>query len=487
MRLLLCLALAQDPHDLDSLKAAILNRNWSEADALSERCLRGRPDSPEVLHLRGHVLNRLERYEAALPLLRRAGELGRVDGPFLLDLGMALLHAGAPEDAVAALTKAADALSAPAPAIYFRGHAHVKRKAWADAIADFDRAAELEPKLKQPCDLFAAQALQAQGQDEDAARRARSAREGPLSDVSRAADLLRGFRLGPLGPEDYRVSLRLGYEPVENATFIRNSQPVIGEFGRRNDWRSVVGLDAGVRPWRPGRFELELSDSFTMTRYHDLEEFNSDLNVAAAELSWRDGPWSARLRPEWAYELKDSDPFSSEWSVGAGASCRHDASLSTSVDLRLSQVDYYAAVGTSELDRDGRVVRLTGALLARSPSLADLRARLHLSLAGSETEGAEYDGMLFETGLAVLLELPLDVTLSSRLVFQWNRYEDPSAVNPLGPRRHDFVMVAGAELARQVAGPAWLVLAWNRIDNDSNTDAWSYATSWWTFGVELRQ
>ncbi len=485
MTLIIALALClQDEHDLGRLKAAILERNWQAADTISERYVRNTPDSAEGQHLRGHVLNRRERYGEALVPLRRAGELGRADGPYWLDLGMAELHAASADDAVTHLTKAAELLPAPGPAIYLRGHAHLKRKAWRDAVDDFNRAAELEPKLKQACDTFAGQALQELGEAEESKRRLEEARRGPLPDLSKAAELaLSGVRLGESkGP--WSVNLRLAVEPVKNAIFLGSGLTVPSDLGRKNDWRSIVGLDADLRLPAPDGMELRLADSFTDTHYRELEEFNSELNTLSLDWSMKCRPFVFRAKPEWSYELRDSDSFIATLSLGAGADWYAHPDWWSSLDVRHERYEYFEKVTSQALDRDGFTTRVT---LAQSARFGWAVLRIHVAGEHIVTEGKEYDADSVEGGLSASLSLPWEISLVGRLVLRRRVHEDPSVAGFAGPDRHDQSLIARIEISRPIIGPLHAVLGFTAYDNQSNYDEWSYTSRSVLVGVDLRR
>ena len=479
----LLLILFQDNGDLDRLLAAVLNHDWPDAARRAELYVRGHPESIEGWTLRGRSLNHLESYEEALPALQKAEALGAKDGVFFFDLGMAELHAGSADDAVAHLTKAAESLPAPAPAIYLRGHAHLKRKAWADAIADFNRAAELEPKFRQPCDLFAAQALKEQGDEAEAKKRAEAAKNGPLPELSKAAELLTGARFSLLNSDDYAINLRLAAEPVKNAIYLGRGLPTPTDFGRRNDWRGVLGFDGRARFWKSGLLSAEASDSFTLTRYRDISDFNDDLNLLSLELKWDGRPVSVRLRPEWNYERRDNDPFLSEWAIGVGADYHWNPDSRTALDLKGSSVDYYGSVPVSELDRDGTTTRIA---LSQNFRGETWWLRLHLAASRTNTEGSDYDETQTETGVLATLDLPWEIKAAGRLVFQVSLHDNPSVINPAGPERHDQSWIAGVELSRRVWGPVVAVIGFSVLENRSNYDEWTYRTSSLTFGFELR-
>ncbi len=485
MNLIIALALCvQDEHDLGRLKAAILDRDWPAADTISERYAGNRPDSAEGQHLRGHVLNRLERYGEALAPLRKAGELGRADGPYWLDLGMAELHAASADDAVAHLTKAAELLEAPGPAFYFRAHAHLKRKAWREAIDDFNRAAELEPKLKQPCDTFAGQALQELGEEDEARRRLEDARRGPLPDLSKAAELaLSGVRLGESkGP--WSVNLRLAVEPVKNAIFLGSGLTVPSDLGRKNDWRSIVGLDADVRLPAPSGMELRLGDSFTDTHYRELEEFNSDLNILSLDWRMEQRSFVFRARPEWSYEFRDGDSFIATLSLGAGVDWYAGPDWWTSLDLRHERAEYFEEVSSQALDRDGFTTRVT---FSESARFGWAVLRIHAAGEHIATEGKEYDADGMEAGLSASLSLPWEISLVGRVALRRRVHEDPSVAGFGGPDRHDQSLIARIEVSRPIVGPLHAVLGFTAYDNQSNYDEWSYTSRSVLFGVDVRR
>lgn len=476
------LALLQDDPAMDELQVAVLNKDWTAADRLSERYVQDHPMSAAGWSLRGHVLNRLAKYADALEALRRARREGATDPRTYFDLGMAQLHAGDPDEAVSNLTIAAETLKAPA--IYLRGHAHLKRKAWKEAHADFSQAAALDPNLKQACDLFSAQALKEMGQDQESRDRLETARDGPLPELSRAAEqLLSGLTLGTR-TDEFSFDLRVSYEPVRNAIYIGKGLAVPGDLGRRDDWRTVYTATGRGRLWAEGDLELSVLDIFAVTRYQHLGEFNSELNILVGELRYQRKPWVIRLQPEWDYERRDDAPQSSDLIASASVDYYESEAWWTTVELRRTETAYLSDVPADYLDRDGFSYR---GLVAQNYRGEMLWARLHLSYERLYTEGKEYDSNTTEVGLMAVIELPYEFSLTARASHRWRNHDNPSIFDPSGSDRKDRIQVYGIEISRLVFGPVALVAGYNYLEQRSNEDEWTFATSNWILGFELRR
>jgi tetratricopeptide (TPR) repeat protein len=473
------------PGDLDRIRTAAETRDLRSADEMSAKYLAEHPNSAAALLARGYVLNRLERYGEALDLFVRAREFGAGGENYLLEYGLATLHAGDPQRAFDLLTQAAKSARHPGKALYLRGHARLKLKDWKGAAEDFEGAGNLEPSLRQACDLFRGRALQESGEQEEARRPLEEAKQGPRTDLARGAELLlRGARFG-LRDDNLSLDVRFAVEPVQNAIFLGKGLAVPNDLDRRNDWRGVSTVDLRARLWSSGDWALSIADLFTNTTYAHIHEFNSNLNLLIGELRWERRPWVVRLLPEWDYETRDGDPLYSDLVISGGLDYYATEEWVTSLEARRSFVEYTLDVPSRALDRDGTATRVFLAQGYRDEARG-LRVRIHGAFTRMVTEGDEYDADQFEVGWMVAWRLPFEFQFSHNGFVRWQDHDHPSVFSPGGPDRRDRVNRYAFELSRPILGPLALVVGYAWTENRSNLDEWTYTTSHWSFGVEYR-
>jgi tetratricopeptide (TPR) repeat protein len=197
---------ARDGQTHLALSAAYLHRGRAaEALVAAETALAAAPQDPAVHRQRGLALEALGRTVESVGAFERAWTLGSQDG------GTAFLAFRAADDAARATRAFSVAheqcLAAPAPlihasfdlldatisdtpllppSIYARGYAHLARKAFGDAVAEFRRAATADPLLADPAaslpELAAGTAALRRGELAEARRQLDSARiEAPAS------------------------------------------------------------------------------------------------------------------------------------------------------------------------------------------------------------------------------------------------------------------------------------------------------------------
>jgi tetratricopeptide (TPR) repeat protein len=232
------------------LRMYAIQFRWPEADALSARWVRLRPESARAWARRSEVLERLRRRDEAIAALREAVRLGPGERGARLDLVRLLLEtrqppaeaaehldalmAAAPDDptvlvqlalcrqaqgdasaAAAALDRAIALGTTDAKAFQLRGRMELDGGRPAAAVPFLRRAAEIDPS--EPQTLYALfQALTRSGQKQDAAA-AEARWHQAEADLKRAGELATAISRSPHDPELRRemgeLFLRNGREP----------------------------------------------------------------------------------------------------------------------------------------------------------------------------------------------------------------------------------------------------------------------------------
>lgn len=148
-RNLLVEAVKEDPDDLEALLAygRLLDRNahLDEAVAVYENTVQKHPNAPRAWNDLGLCLARAGRYAASRQRLTQAVQLNPEEKRYRNNLATVLIELGATGEAVAQLS----AVHEPAVAHYNAGYLLQRAGRSADALVQFQHAAELDPSLAQ--------------------------------------------------------------------------------------------------------------------------------------------------------------------------------------------------------------------------------------------------------------------------------------------------------------------------------------------------
>lgn len=150
----LAASLAQDPSNgtalLQSAVLAVQREDWAEAKRLLTLAAKALPKNARVAFLQGVSAQRTNQLDAAINAYRRAVSLDDAEPAYALALYVAYVERGAPEQALAALTEAAQHCPGCGEIQLRLGFLLLEKKRWQAALEAFRRAAALAPKDPDP-------------------------------------------------------------------------------------------------------------------------------------------------------------------------------------------------------------------------------------------------------------------------------------------------------------------------------------------------
>jgi len=285
---------------------------------LFDQAIAADPRDAVALYYRGVTRGHLADYTAAVDDLRAAAVLPGHPLRTELELGVALVEAGRPAEAIEPLRRAEASAELAPRAAFFRGIAELRTGALDEAEVSFARARAGDPGLDLAVTYYRGLLAYERHDSATAAVLFREVADtDPESALGREAarflDALRGS-----GQKAYHAFARTGFQYDSNVTLVAEDQQLpAGVDGdkRQDDGSAIFHLGGDFVPTVGRRASLRLgydffqSLHFDVTRYdlqrhHPFVRFTSDLDVVLLGVAG-----------DYEYSLLSSDSFLSEWRV----------------------------------------------------------------------------------------------------------------------------------------------------------------------------
>lgn len=453
-----------------------------EARAEFERVLEADPRDAGALQYLGLIAQARKDAAAAIELYQRALEIRPDDPDIRFDLGTALLETGRNAEAEQAFEQVLAEQPDRARAHLLAGVAAYRRgaeaprdsrsalDAYAEALAQLERAAALDPSLRLEAQYYAGLAEAFSGDRRRAQETfAEVERQSPLHPLSISARNLRE-QLEPKLPERaWDAALTVGGEWDSNPT-------VAGEAVTRDaDFRGVYQLQGRVRAWDKQDLSATLGYDGYVSTHSQETEVDLQTHLGWASASWRRGRVQLAARYDFAYTFIDlSDRFRRLNQVTPTVAVQEGGWGISQLFYQFQDLRFLESNDDSALDRDGdrHIVGLNQYLFLPEPT-GTLRY-LRIGAFGDfwDTDGTEfrYNGWELSSGAVAALPAEIDFTLVYR--FGRRYYRDISIYEP--EKRRDRSHWLSVELTRPL-GRHWEVsAAGSFLFNHSNVDVYEY-------------
>ena len=518
---------AADPVD-DTLKAA-------KADVDAGRCEQAasRLEPIEGLQNRARLLGGLcliktGRYPEALANLDRARGARDLTATQVGDVelyrGVALYHLERYSESSAALAAAEGLTSEPAELSLYRGLIALRSGDNERAAPDLEAAALLSPALTEPvASYYAGLAWQGASQRDNA--RAAFQRVIDVDGVDGPWGRQARELLGTTDPFPYFVRGSVGVEYDDNVLlrggvtqFSSPDQNLPSEAGQK-DWLGVWTVDGGVQLLDAGSVGAGITAGYSGNSHVDLGEFDTQYPRVGGYVVNRFGPnTTGQLRYEFGAAWVHDHSFLRTQLAEAGLTHTWEEAGTTVLvadllwnDLRYPTEDLTSEnvggvctpatspggcgpVGLNEgraRDRDGTGVggALEHRYLIPVPEAVDAvfeevrigggyRYRYYVS------DGSEWKYMSHILSAALEFEFPLDISLSTRVSYEYRDFANPSTYPDheqtnqpysLSSRdRHEQEINFTAELDKDLSENVSISARWSYLDNNSNTRVYDY-------------
>ena len=296
---------------------------------------------------------RLEQYAAAVDDLRAA----LTHNPDLqqapLELGVALLKAGQPSDAVPWLTQAQGLRDTETQASLFLGIAHLRLGEIAAAKASLIRAANADPSLDLPARYYQAVADYKQG---DFARAQEEfsyvASTSPTSEMGREAAAFLGKISSAATHRRYYLYGIAGFQYDSNVVLAPSSEALKNGLGISNqaDGRAVIEAGGTYAPLRTAHTELTLGYEFYQSLHFRIDRFNLQDHRPSVQLAVNAGPARFGILGRYDYYFLRTDSFLQEGTVIPWLTIRNANIGRTELFYRMRRRDFLKAPFSGLLD-----------------------------------------------------------------------------------------------------------------------------------------
>jgi hypothetical protein len=440
-------------------------------------------DAPALQYL-GLIAQARGDEEAAVGFLRRAVTADPEETAIRVDLAAALLAANRVDEASEEL----DRLLAEEPdrgrAQLYAGIADYRRRSYADALAHFQRAVELDPELRLQARYYAGLAeaflgdLAASG-----AAFADAEEESPSHPLARSARALRRQVTPGALERRWQASLRAGGEFDSNPTVVgeeildqdEDGSPVLVSTDEREDFRGVFGARGEIMAFRRWGTSLRAGYDGYFSLHSDETEVDQNTQLGWASVEWLRDPVQLALRYDFAFTWFEFDRrFRSLHRVMPTASLRQGGWGLGQLFYHFQRFEYYTdTIPALNRDGDQHSAGLNQFVFLPEP-LSYLRFGALWSRFDSEGDEFAHDAYEMATGLGAKLPWKVEASLLYR--FTARDYNDDSIFDLDGNReeRDDIAHQLSFDISLPFGSHWEASLAGSFTFNDSDVSTFDY-------------
>ena len=445
--------------------------------------------------------------------LAEAARLAPGDAAVLSRYAQALLAAGKPKQALAALEQLRE-LDPEVPDLAFmEGLAQLRLAHWPEAVAqlevarseapdsarvalllgtayqesgsvpeaekEFAEALVLDPTLEPQVRYLRAIAA-AERKDRASAHRlfTQLRAEFPGSELARSA-AAHAEMLGLGGERRWSAFASVGLEYDSNANFAGEDPALLAS--RQGDGAAVfqAGIDGTVFMRDP--FLVRVGYSGYLSAYQDLHDFDIEANSLFGEAIYKISDLlSLELDYEFDFVAADWSSFLQSHAIEPAVNLQLQGEWLTRPFVRYEDRTFFTDPPTPEQDSDG-TVWLFGAVQYWFPSELTRWGRGFLRggfrYRNEDTKGGEFNSRGWQLLATLGLDLPLDSFFLIEGFWERRRFDQPSSLEPFGGDREDRIAVLWAGLRRPLSANFSLELSWRYTHWSSNVAAYDFDQS----------
>jgi Tfp pilus assembly protein PilF len=457
-------------------------QRYQEALTLFEQAVEVDPDDVYALYYRGVARGRLGDSEGAIQDLRAVAERKPDLSAASLELGVALVDDGRAAEAMPWLERAQQVPELDGQASFFLGIAQLRSGRDASAEANFERAANADPKLALAALYYRGVAAYQTARWSEAEDRFRAVTsQSPGSKLGReAADFLASIEARQA--RDFRLFADLSVFYDSNVTIGPDDDTVSDEIGvsGEDDGGVAVTVGGGFTPLRTQRALVNVSYDFFQSFYFDLTDFDLQDHRPSVEVVGRAGPTRFGLLGRYDYYTLNAHRFLQEatafpwFTLYYGAASRFDLSyrmryrdfLDSDFELRSG---FNHSMGIQYVFNFGDWARFVSVGYRYDLENPDGSS--------DEAKAFGYDG--HEASVGVGWTFPAGIWGDAGYAYHYESYDSDSG----GRRDHDHRIFAavGKELTD------WLLVrcSYSGTINDSNQDVFQYDRNIVSLGAEV--
>jgi len=452
-------------------------QNYEEAAELLQRAYTDKA-TPEAARYLGLTYYHVLRYEQARPLLQKASAAFPSDAEVISALAYIALHTGDTGAARSYLTGLEKAAPNSADTFEIKGRIELAEDRETEAIAAFQRAADLEPTSPASEELLRLYTNRGEtAKAQEVAKAAIAARPDSL-EAGRFTAALSNLE-GASKP----VSAFLGYryETDSNVVLEPNTPAVIPGVKDKSDQRHVLTADLLGRYQISGGWDAFGEAHLYKNWYQTLTRYDTFRQNYVLGLGWSGASYGVRLPYEYSHVTLDGDTYLNENSVAPGVFFRHN-DITLYGFYRYADLNYEENVPPQE-DRSGDANSLGALLLA---PFHNNRGLLRVVFQGGsvDTDGRNWDRD--ETNLFANLGYGFTSRISGNIGFEWANQKYDNVHDVYLRKRDDEGTTFFASLSYLIDKNWEVRLQGSWVNWDSNIDVYEYDRTVGSLGVSWK-
>jgi tetratricopeptide (TPR) repeat protein len=460
-------------------------------DALQhfDQAVQADPQDVYALYYRGMTHGRLGDYAAAAADLRAALAKKPDLQQAPLELGVALVQAGAFRDAIPWLEQAQRNRDTDAQASLFLGIAQLRLGETEPARAHLIRAAAADPSLEVSARYYQGVADYRDGKLASAETHfSYVASTSPASDMGHEAAAFL-TRLRAAGPRRrYYLYGMAGFQYDSNVVLAPSNEAIKNLLGisKQADGRAVLEAGGTYAPWRSEHTELTIGYEFYQSLHFRLDQFNLQDHRPSAQFVVTSGPFQFGILGRYDYYFLRADSFLQEATALPWITISEGPAGRTEIFYRMRRRDFLKRPFSGQLDSFNHAPGIRQYFYLGAPErYVALGYRFDredpINQSGNQFA---YDGQEVDTGFGWVF--PARVSADLEYAYRHESYAPPSAQPAGTEQRRDDEHQAVAAVHLELSDHVRVTAAYLATFNNSNKLLFDYDRHVGSVTLEVR-
>ena len=443
------------------------------------------PQSSVAAYYLGVTLKKMQQFHNAIPHLMAAVTLQPPAKQAYLELADAYYVTDQLDPALRALDLAQKENIDPGQAAFLRGLVLVKKRAYAPALASFDQAKSIDPKLALACDyqialIYARTGKQTEARDlfQAIAEKDAASDEGRMA--RQQADSLNA-RLKERKPFSGMANVQYQYD--SNVVLKPDQSAAAQGISGQSDMVAVLALRAEYAPEVQLPYGAKFQYSGYLSSHRKLRTYDMQSHTLAVVPSYRMKENSASLPISFNYTLLDNTRYLQAYALTPTYSFAISDDQNAQVSILYQKKDFLQTPAFSAENQDATD---TGFGLAWFRVIADQKGFLNIryDLTKENATGANWSYLGNKLGGSMLY--PFTEKIKLALGLEADRLDFDNVHTVFGIKRADTTYTASAQMlyALTHAFDGQLQYVWTQ--NDSNIPVYAYHKNVISVGVNAR-
>lgn len=432
----------------------------------------------------GLTLKKMQTYEPALDAFKEATVIQPAAPEAFLEMADTQYALSRYDEALHTLDVVDQSGMSPAPSAFLRGLTLAKKRNNDEALAAFDRAAQLDPSLRDAADLQKAGILQRTGKIAEARILYQQVvQRGPGTDAGSAAQEQLDAMVKSAQPESHvQIGAGLQFQYDSNVILkpdnfaLSSATTATGEISDKSDLSAIASVQARYETSLSPQVMMRAHYAFTASKYQDLTEFDLQSHSLGVTPVWRLGENSLPIGLTYNYVFVDGKKYLSSFSLAPQYSFIPSEGRQASLSARYQKKEFLQPSVNPDEDRDSSEI---AAGISWNRLLFEKRGYVNARYEwnSEDAAGGNWSYMGHRLGASVLaplgdawkVSLGLDVF---RQVFKRNRQDTTETVTAQAL----YALTANADLS----------VGCSFVQGDSTLPVYAYTKNTVTVGINAR-